>query len=136
MSKKEKIQKNNKPKDKDKKKESILHYSTKKWIKAVLMFLIAIIAGLSFIDKGGVAGQFFVRILKVLFGDSKITVATIILSLLFSGFIFLKSKKKIRVLAITFAILSLVIGISGISANQNLNKNQVGLIGFLAQILV
>ncbi len=132
MSKKDKVQKENNN-NKDKKKEHLLSSETKKWIKAILMFLVAIIIGLSFLDKSGIAGKGFVAVLKFLVGDSKITTATIILSLLFSGFVFLKSQKKVKLLTILLAIVILTIGNSGISANQNLNENQIGLIGFLAQ---
>ena len=134
MDKKEKGPKNNKPKEK--KKESILHSSTKRWIKAILMFLVTIITALSFLNGAGIGGQWFAKILKILFGDSRVTITTIILSLLFSGFVFLKSQKKVRILAIMLAVMTLVIGISGISANQNLNQNQIGLLGFFAQMVV
>ncbi len=131
MGKKDKIQKEDNKKDK--KKEHLLSSETKKWIKSILVFLVTIIIGLSFLDKAGVAGQGLSAILKLLFGDSKITTATIILSLLFSGFVFLKSQRKVNFLTIILAVVILTIGNSGISANQNLNQIQIGLIGFLAQ---
>ncbi len=140
MSKKNKIQKENNKKDMSargtqagKKKEHLLSSETRKWIKSILMFLVAIIIGLSFLDKAGVAGKGLTTILKLLVGDSRITTATIILSLLFSGFVFLKSQKKVKLLTIILAVVILTIGNSGISANQNLNQIQIGLIGFLAQ---
>ena len=120
----------------DKKKEYLLTIKTKKWIKGIATFLVAIIVTLSFFDKSGVAGKVIVGLLKLIFGDSRITVATIILSLFLSGLIILKSHKKVKVLAITLGVLILVIGISGISANQNLNQNQIGLLGWLATMLV
>lgn len=119
----------------DKKKEYLLTLRTKKLIKAILMFLVAIIVGLSFLKKSGIAGELLVKVLHFLFGDAKITVAIIILSLLFASFIFLKSHKKVRFLTIVLAILILIIGSSGISVNQYLNINQIGIIGFLAQSL-
>jgi len=119
-----------------KKKEYLLTLQTKKWIKVILMFLVATITGLSFLDKAGIAGQWFVGIIKLLVGDSNVTKATIILSLLFSGFVFLKSNKGVKLLTIFLAIIALVIGASGISANQNLNQTQIGLVGFLAETLV
>ena len=133
--KKDKIQKNNKDKQ-NKKKPSLLHSVTKKWIKAILMFLVAIITTLAFLDKAGVAGKWGVMILKLLLGDSKITIVTIILSLFTAGFIFLKSYKKVKFLAIILAIVITAAGVSGISANQGLNKIQIGLIGWLAKLLV
>jgi len=123
----------NKP---EKRKEYLLTIKTKKWIKAITVFLISIIITLSFFDKSGVAGKVIVGLLKLIFGDSRITVVTIILSLFLSGLIILKSHKKVKILAITLGVLILVTGISGISANQNLNKSQIGLLGWLATMLV
>lgn len=121
---------------KEKKKDYLLTLSTKKWIKSILMFLVTIITGLSFLDRAGIAGQWFVKLLKFLLGDARITTVTIILSLFFSGLVFLKSHKKVKFLAIILAIVTLVTGISGISANQNLNQGQIGLIGWLSKLLV
>lgn len=125
--------KNGKIKNGEKKKERLFTALTRKRIKATLMFLVAAIAGLSFLDKSGMAGKGFVAAFKFLFGDSKITIATAVLSLFVSGFIFLKSSKKVRFLAITLAILIAVVGISGFSSNQGLNSQQIGLIGYLAK---
>src|SRR5438105_2708766 len=123
MAKKEKIQKNNN--GKEKKREPILHSVTKKWIKAIVIFLIAIITALSFLDRAGIAGQLLVRGLQLLFGDSKITITTIILALFAAAFVFLRSHKKVKALPIVLAILVTITGISGISANQKLNLNQM-----------
>lgn len=131
MGKKDKVQKNNKPKDK--KKETLLHYYTKKWIKAILIFLAGVITALSFLGKAGMAGQWLVTVLGFTFGDSRITITTIVLSLLLSSLIFIKSHKKVRLLAIFLAIIILVSGIAGISGNQNLNYKQIGAVGFLAK---
>ena len=133
--KKEKFQKETTPK-KEKKKESILHIKTKKWIKSIVMFLVAIIVTLAFIDKAGVAGKAIVATFKILFGDSKITITTIILSLFASGFIFLKAHKRVKVLAITLAILITIAGVSGISNNQDLNQDKIGLIGWVSTLLM
>ncbi len=134
MAKKDKIKtKNNK---KDKKKDYLLSFETKRWIKAISMFLVATVVALSFMNKSGIAGQWLAIILKLLFGDSKITITTIFLSLIFGGFVFLKSHRKVRFLTIILAVAILVAGTSGISTIQNLNQNQVGLIGFLTKTLV
>lgn len=125
-------QKNNR----DKKKEYLLTLRTKKWIKAALMFLVAVIVGLSFLDKAGIAGQWLVNMLKMLFGDARITITTIIFSLFISGFILLKSHKKVKMLAMALAIFLVIIGIAGISANQSLNTDHIGLIGFISKFLV
>lgn len=100
------------------------------------MFLVAATVGLSFLDKAGVAGKWFVWAMKILFGDSRITVATIVLSLFGGGFIFLKSQKKVRLLAVILAIVAVTAGVSGISSNNGLNSSQVGLMGWLAKFLV
>ncbi len=134
MAKNGKFQKENNKKDK--KKESILHVKTKKWIKSIVMFLVAIIVTLAFIDKAGVAGKAIVATFKILFGDSRLTITTIILSLFASGFIFLKASKKVKALAITLAIFITIAGVSGISNNQNLNQSQIGLIGWISKLLM
>src|SRR3989344_3837889 len=128
MSKKDKVQKNGKPKEK--KKEYLLTLKTKRWIKAILMFLITMIVGLSFLNKAGITGQWFVKIIELLVGDSRITITTIILSLLFSAFIFLKSQKKVRFLTITLAIVILITGLSGLLVT-NIIFTAVIIIGLL-----
>jgi len=117
-------------------KESILSSWTKRWIKAILLFLVAIIIVLSFLDKSGVAGRWLVTALNFLLGDAKITAVAIILSLFAGGLVFLKSYKKVKILAIILAILFTVIGVSGISYDQNLNQNHIGLIGWLAKLTI
>lgn len=137
MGKKEKIQKEEKLKNgKEKKKEYLLTIRTKKWIKAILMFLIAAVVMLSFFNKGGMAGQWLVVLLELLFGDSRITTATLILSLFAAGFIFLKSHKKVKMLAVMLAIFVMVAGVSGVASNQHLNESHVGLMGILFGLLV
>ena len=120
----------------EEKKDSILNSQTKKWIKAILLFLIATIIALSFLDKSGIAGKWLVIFLSFLLGDSKITIVTIILSLFAGGLVFLKSRKKVKILSIILAILITIIGISGISYNQILNQNHIGLVGWLTKLLV
>ena len=124
------------PRKPEKRKEYLLTLKTKKWIKAISAFLVAIIITLSFFDKSGMAGRLIVSILKLLFGDAKTTIVTIVLSLFLSGFLILKSHKKVKILAILLAIITLVVGISGVSSNQNINEEQVGLIGWIAKVLV
>src|SRR3989338_7894463 len=96
--------KNGKNGGKEKKKEYLLTLKTKKWIKAILMFLVAVIFTLSFFDKAGIVGQWLVIILEFLFGDSKMTSATIILTLFIGGLVLLKSSKKVKILAIVLAV--------------------------------
>jgi len=113
-----------------------LHLRTKKWIKAIIAFLVATIVTLSFIEKAGIAGQWLVVLLRFVFGDSKVAVITIVFSLFTAGFVFLKSSKKVKVLAILLAIFITVAGISGIASNNSLNEKQAGMIGLAAKILV
>ena len=120
----------------DKKKEYLLTLRTKKWIKGTLFFLVAIIVALSFLQKAGLVGQWLVWVLKMLLGDSRLTVTTIILALFAGGFVLLKSQKKVKILAIVLAVAIAVIGVSGISANQNLNTAQGGLVGWIAKLLL
>ncbi len=121
---------------KDKKKESLLHVRTKKWIKAILFFLVAIIIALSFLQKAGVLGNALVVILNYVFGDAKITVVTIILSLFAAGAVFLKSTKKVQLLAILLAVFVTIIGVSGLAGNQNLNTTYIGMFGWVSKLLM
>jgi DNA segregation ATPase FtsK/SpoIIIE, S-DNA-T family len=123
-------------KPKKRKKESLLHSSTKKWIKAIVMFLIAIIVTLSFLDKAGVAGQVIIFILKILLGDSKFTAIAIVLSLFASGFVLIHSSKKVKATVIVIAVATILSGVSGIVSNQQANISQVGLVGMIAKLLV
>lgn len=122
-------------KQKEKKKEYLLTIRTKKLIKAVITFLVAMIVGLAFIGRAGVAGQWLVKALQFLFGDGKVTTATIIFTLFGSGLVFLKSHKKVKVLAVVLAIFLTVIGVAGIAANQSLTTEHLGLIGYLAKFM-
>lgn len=135
MGKKDKFQKQNNKKDKGKKKEYLLTLKTKKWIKAIVMFLVAIIIALSFLDKSGVAGKWLVIVSKYLLGDAKVTIATIVLALFAGGLVMVKSHKKVKFLAVLLAILLVILGTSGLSYNQNLNENYIGGVGWIAKLL-
>ncbi|MBX4200899.1 DNA translocase FtsK [Candidatus Parcubacteria bacterium] len=139
MAKKEKIEKEdnkNGRKERDKKKDYLLTSRTKRWLKATLMFLITVIVALSFFNRAGVIGQWLVIILKMILGDSRIAVASVIAILFVSGVVFLRSTKKVKALALALAILAVLIGISGISSNYNLNDEHIGAVGWLAVGLV
>jgi len=138
-------QKNNRKNDRDfqnnfeknkKKKLPILDQTTKKWIRVILMFLVSIIITLSFLNNAGMAGQWFVFISNFIFGDSKITVATIVLSMFAASFIILKAHKKIKVVTKIVAVLVLTAGVSGLASNQGLDKEKIGLVGWIAKLLV
>lgn len=130
-----KNQKNKNLPPQGKKKEYLLTLQTKKWIKSAVMFLVAIIVSLSFLQRAGIAGFWFTKAFQITFGDARILVIIFVLSLFVSGFILLKSHKKVKILALVLAILLLAIGISGISANQHLIKEQKGGIGYAATFL-
>jgi len=120
----------------EKRKEHFLTSWTRRWIKAIAMFLVAVIAGLSFVDKAGIAGQGFYYGFKALLGDARMTAATFVFALVISGFIFIKSQRKVKIIAIVLAVATIVIGISGIAANQSLNQEKGGLIGLVAGLAV
>ncbi len=113
---------------KEKPKDFLLSSWTKRWIKAVLMFLVAIVIGLSFFDKAGSAGRVFINVSKFLLGQ---TTYTIPLFLLIGGLIFLKSRKKGKNLAMLLAIVVSLVGVSGILAARDLGQMQGGWIGYL-----
>ena len=118
----------------DKKKDSLLSNWTKRWIKATLLFLIAIIVVLSFpyFNKAGYAGELFIKVCDFLFGEAFYTIP---LFLFVAGLIFLKTRKKGKDLAMGLAILTSLVGLSGILAVKDLpvhNGNWIGyLLGFL-----
>jgi len=144
MSKRDKEEiKNNKKKNgaaKDRPKDVILSGWAKRWIKAIFLFLLAIIAFLSFFDNAGKAGEWFYNSANFLFGK---TLYFIPIFLILAGLIFLKTKKRGRNLAMLIAILVSLIGISGIIATKDYNlincewfceNNNIG--GRLAQFFV
>ena len=125
---------NGKMKKGEKTKDFILTSRTKRWIKAILMFLSALVIGLSFWNKAGSAGRIFINASRFLIGEAFFTIP---LFLFLGGLIFLKSRKRSRVLAMFLAIIVSIIGISGILASQDLVKMQGGWAGYLmAKLLV
>ena len=128
MAKNNNSKKENNSKIKEKKSNPVLSSWTKRWIKAILMFLVAIVIGLSFWDKAGTAGRIFINTSKFLVGQ---VVFTLPLFFFLGGLIFLKSRKKGKTLAMFLAISVTLIGISGILASQDLTKMEGGWIGFL-----
>ena len=124
--------KNGKEKNgKELKKNPVLASWTKKWIKAILMFLVAIIIVLSFpvFDKAGAAGRFFMMASEFLVGKALYTIP---LFLFVAGLIFLKSKKKGRNLAMLLAIIISIVGIAGILAVKDISVASGGWIGYLS----
>ena len=115
---------------KDQLKNSILSNWTKRWIKAVLLFLVAVIVVLSFpsFDKAGYLGELFIKISNFLIGK---TFYAIPLLLFVSGLIFLKTRKKGKDLAMFLAMFISVVGVAGILAAKDLSLMNGGWIGFL-----
>ena len=128
MAKNNNSKKENNSKIKEKNSNPVLAQWTKRWIKAILMFLVALVVGLSFWDKAGTAGRIFINVSKFLIGQA---VFTLPLFFFLGGLIFLKSRKKGKTLAMFLAIIVTLVGISGILASQDLIKMQGGWVGFL-----
>ena len=122
-----------KEKNIDKPKDTILSSWTKRWIKAILLFLVAIIIVLSFpyFNKAGYAGKIFAEVCDFLFGRAFYTMPFF---LFVAGLIFLRTRKKGKNLAMALAVLISLIGMSGILA---VTQNKGGFIGFwLAKLFV
>jgi len=119
---------------KDKPKDSILSSWTKRWIKAILLFLVALIVVLSFpsFNKAGYAGQIFAKVCNFLIGKGFYTVP---LFLFIAGLIFLKTRKKGKNLAMFLAVLISLVGVAGILSVKDLMvkdlaQNSGGFIGY------
>ncbi len=126
--------KNANVKIKEKPKDSILSSWARRWIKATLMFLLAIIVVLSFpyFNKAGKTGEYFIVVVNFLVGKAFYTIPFF---LFVAGMIFLKTRKKGKNLAMFLAVIVSIIGIAGILAAKDLNVNPApgggGWIGFL-----
>lgn len=92
------------------------------------MFLLAIVIGLSFWEKSGMVGRFFMKSGRFLIGE---TVFAIPLLFVLAGLIFLKQKQKEKILVVFLGIFILIFGISGVLGAQNLVQKQGGLLGYL-----
>ena len=108
----------------------------KQMIFGVLMILIAVIAGLSFFDKAGKAGLYFMKAGRFLVGE---TVFLIPLVFILGGLVLLTAKddqkffKKERKTfwPVILAGLVLIFGITGISAGFNPESMKGGWLGYL-----
>ncbi len=128
MAKNNNSRKENNSKIKEKKLNPVLSSWTKRWIKAILMFLVAVVVGLSFWDKAGTAGRIFINVSKFLVGQA---VFTLPMFFFLGGLIFLRSRKKGKTLAMFLAIAVTLLGISAVLAGQDLTKMQGGWAGFI-----
>jgi S-DNA-T family DNA segregation ATPase FtsK/SpoIIIE len=111
-------------------KDSILSNWTKRWIKAIILFLAAIITILSFpyFSKAGYAGKLFAQLCDFLIGKAFYTLP---IFLFISGLIFLKTRKKGKDLAIFLAILISLVGMAGVlQVNQGEVIRAGGWIGY------
>jgi len=133
MAKKQKEQKRNsreKNVKDEKKKDSILSNWTKRWIKAIVLFLVSIIVILSFpnFNKAGYAGQVFAKVCDFLIGKAFYTIP---LFLFIAGLFFLKTRKKGKNIAMSLAVLISIVGVAGILAARDLALKNGGWVGFL-----
>ncbi|MDO8739943.1 MAG: DNA translocase FtsK, partial [Candidatus Woesearchaeota archaeon] len=128
MAKNNNSKRENNSKIKEKKLNPVLSSWTKRWIKAILMFLVAVVVGLSFWDKAGTAGEIFINVSKFSVGQA---VFTLPLFFFLGGLIFLRSRKKGKTLAMFLAIAVTLLGISAVLASQDMTKMQGGWAGFL-----
>ena len=121
--------KNNRSGKEEKPKDSILSSWTKRWIKAIMLFLVAIIVVLSFpyFNKAGYAGEIFSKACDFLIGKAFYTIP---LFLFVAGLIFLKTKKKGKNLAMALAVLISLVGVAGILSTKDLLNNAGGFIGY------
>src|SRR3989344_5640494 len=114
--------------EKDKPKDTILSSWAKRWIKAILMFLFAIIIVLAFpnFNKAGYGGQIFAKVCTFLIGNAFYAIPLI---LFIAGLIFLKTRKKGKNLAMALAILISVIASAGILAVKDLPAKEAAISG-------
>ena len=101
---------------------------TKKSIGAVIMFLTALIVGLSFFGKAGIAGEKFITITKFLIGQ---TIYAIPLFLVLIGLVFLSTEHRKFLPPLILGVLIFVLGISGILGSLTSDLKQGGWLGHI-----
>jgi S-DNA-T family DNA segregation ATPase FtsK/SpoIIIE len=101
----------------------------RKMIGIVLIFLTAIIIGLSFFDKSGIAGELLFKGIYILVGK---TIFLVPLFLILAGLVFLKSEKKRLATPIFLAVALLILGISGMLGAKDLTQREGGWIGYIS----
>jgi len=106
----------------------ILTSKLRKKVNVILIFLIAVIIGLSFFDKSGVGGKFLFNSIYFLIGK---TIFFVPLFLGITSLIFLTSHKKRLTAPVFLAVALLILGVSGIFSMQDLPDKQGGWIGYL-----
>ncbi len=125
---------------KEKRSRFTLPDETKQMIFGVLMILIAIIISLSFFEKAGRAGQFFMRGTRFLIGE---TVFLIPLIFVLGGLVLLSAKGdrkffkkrigggRIVVWPVILAVLILILGLTGILGSFNAQNMKGGWLGYV-----
>jgi len=106
----------------------ILTSKLRRKIEVILIFVIAIIIGLSFFDKSGVGGKFLFNSIYFLIGK---TIFFLPLFLGLTSLIFLTSQKKRLTAPVFLAVALLILGVSGIFSIEALSEKQGGWIGYL-----
>ncbi len=101
----------------------------RRMIGVVLIFLTAIIIGLSFFDQSGIAGDLLFQGIYILVGK---TIFLIPLFLVLAGLVFLRSEKKRLVTPIFLAVALLILGISGMLGSKDLTQREGGWIGYIS----
>ncbi len=102
----------------------------KQMILGVLMVLIAVITGLSFFDKAGKAGLYFMQASRFLIGE---TVFLIPLVFILAGFVLLTAKReqKFFIWPVILAGLVLIFGITGVLGSFNPDSMKGGWLGYV-----
>ncbi len=108
---------------------------TKQWIWGILLILIAILIGLSFFEKAGVAGQNFMKGSRFFIGETLFLIPLILflggLVLLSSKYDFNDFKKERKIFwPVILAIIISVLGITGILGTFGPQLKKGGLIGY------
>ena len=106
----------------------ILTSKLRRKVEVILIFLVAIIIGLSFFDKSGVGGKFLFNSIYFLIGK---TIFFVPLFLGITSLIFLTSQKKRLTAPVFLAVALLILGVSGIFSMNSLPEKQGGWIGYL-----
>jgi len=109
-------------------KYPILTSKLKRKVEVILIFVIAIVIGLSFFDKSGVGGKFLFDSIYFLIGK---TIFFIPLFLGLTSLIFLTSQKKRLMAPVLLAVALLTLGVSGMFSMEVMPEKQGGWIGYL-----
>jgi len=103
----------------------------KQWIGGVLLVLLAIVIGLSFFEKAGPAGNFFMRGARFLIGE---TIFIIPLIFVLGALVFLRRSSREREVSgpVILAMLISVAGAAGILSILNVQAKHGGWLGYVS----